>query len=182
TRALGAGDAQAAADVLRQALALWRGPALADLPDREAAAARPEALRLTALHRRIDADLALGQAADVIPELRELVMDHPLDETFHAQLIRALHASGRPADALAAYEAVRRTLADHLGTDPGADLKALHGVLLSGGPVPHAGGPTGPVGGGGVGGGGGGGERGAARGPEATFGAGAAYDGRDRGG
>ncbi|MGW3568562.1 AfsR/SARP family transcriptional regulator [Streptomyces sp. NPDC000941] len=193
TRALGAGDAQAAADVLRQALALWRGPALADLPDREAAAARPEALRLTALHRRIDADLALGQAADVIPELRELVMDHPLDETFHAQLIRALHASGRPADALAAYEAVRRTLADHLGTDPGADLKALHGLLLSGGPVPpsagtgsaavrHAGGPTGPVGDGGSGGGGGGGERGAARGPEATFGAGAGYDGRDLGG
>ncbi|MFD8386378.1 BTAD domain-containing putative transcriptional regulator [Streptomyces sp. NPDC059679] len=217
TRALGAGDAQAAADVLRQALALWRGPALADLPDREAAAARPEALRLTALHRRIDADLALGQAADVIPELRELVMDHPLDETFHAQLIRALHASGRPADALAAYEAVRRTLADHLGTDPGADLKVLHGLLLSGaplsssaplsreslagaalpgGPVPPSagagpaavrrpGGPTGPVddgGAGGGGGGGGGGERGAARGSEAAFGAGAAYDGRDRGG
>ncbi|MGY0059622.1 BTAD domain-containing putative transcriptional regulator [Streptomyces sp. LZ34] len=135
TRALGAGDPKTAADVLRQALALWRGPALADLPDREAAAARPEALRLTALHRRIDADLALGHAADVIPELRELVMDHPLDETFHAQLIRALHAAGRPADALAAYEAVRRTLADRLGTDPGADLKALHGLLLSGEPL-----------------------------------------------
>ncbi|ADI08898.1 AfsR-like regulatory protein [Streptomyces bingchenggensis BCW-1] len=147
TRALGVGDARTAADVLRQALALWRGPALADLPDRDAAAARPEALRLTALHRRIDADLTLGHAADVIPELRELVIDHPLDETFHAQLIRALHAAGRPADALAAYEAVRRTLADHLGTDPGADLKALHGLLLTGGPIsggPLSGGPVPP--------------------------------------
>ncbi|MES4909488.1 MULTISPECIES: BTAD domain-containing putative transcriptional regulator [unclassified Streptomyces] len=135
TRALSGGDPQTAADVLRQALALWRGPALADLPDREAAAARPEALRLTALHRRIDADLALGHPADVIPELRELVMDHPLDEAFHAQLMRALHAAGRPADALTAYEAVRRTLADRLGTDPGADLRALHGLLLS--EAPH---------------------------------------------
>ncbi|MEU7245710.1 AfsR/SARP family transcriptional regulator [Streptomyces sparsogenes] len=135
-RALDAGDPGTAAEVLRQALALWRGPALADLPDRDAAAARPEALRLVALHRRIDADLALGRAVDVIPELRGLVVDHPLDETFHAQLIRALHASGRTADALAAYETVRRTLADRLGADPGADLKALHGRLLSGEPAP----------------------------------------------
>ncbi|MEU1667167.1 BTAD domain-containing putative transcriptional regulator [Streptomyces sparsogenes] len=144
TRALDAGDPGTAAEVLRQALALWRGPALADLPDRDAAAARPEALRLVALHRRIDADLALGRAADVIPELRGLVVDHPLDETFHAQLIRALHASGRTADALAAYETVRRTLADHLGADPGADLKALHGRLLSGEPAPPPAG-TGPA-------------------------------------
>ncbi|MEU5108892.1 BTAD domain-containing putative transcriptional regulator [Streptomyces sp. NPDC021354] len=136
TTALDAGDPETAAEVLRQALALWRGPALADLPDRDAAAARPEALRLTALHRRIDADLALGRPADAIPELRELVADHPLDETFHAQLIRALHAAGRPADALAAYEAVRHTLADRLGTDPGPDLRALHGHLLSGTPAP----------------------------------------------
>ncbi|GAA2375467.1 BTAD domain-containing putative transcriptional regulator [Streptomyces cuspidosporus] len=136
TRALDAGDPGTAAEVLRQALALWRGPALADLPDRDAAAARPEALRMAALHRRIDADLALGRAADVIPELRGLVVDHTLDETLHAQLIRALHASGRTADALAAYETVRRTLADHLGADPGADLKALHGRLLSGEPAP----------------------------------------------
>ncbi|MDX3233930.1 BTAD domain-containing putative transcriptional regulator [Streptomyces sp. ME19-01-6] len=189
TRALGAGDPKTAADVLRQALALWRGPALADLPDREAAAARPDALRLTALHRRIDADLALGHAADVIPELRELGMDHPLDETFHAQLIRALHAAGRPADALAAYEAVRRTLADRLGTDPGADLKALHGLLLSGGPVQPSAGtgvaavrrPGGPAGPGARGGQGAGGAREAARGSEAAYGAGVAHGGRDLG-
>ncbi len=130
-RALDADDPGTAAATLRKALALWRGPALADLPDRDAPAARPEALRLTALHRRIDADLALDHATDVIPELRQLVADHPLDETFHAQLIRALRAAGHSADALAAYEDVRRTLADRLGTDPGAELKELHRRLLT---------------------------------------------------
>ncbi|WP_246643157.1 MULTISPECIES: AfsR/SARP family transcriptional regulator [Streptomyces violaceusniger group] len=130
-RALDADDPETAAATLREALALWRGPALADLPDRDAAAARPEALRLTALHRRIDADLALDRPTDVIPELRELVADHPLDETFHAQLIRALRAAGHSADALAAYEDVRRILADRLGTDPGAELKELHRRLLT---------------------------------------------------
>ncbi|MBI0296638.1 LuxR family transcriptional regulator [Streptomyces sp. PRKS01-29] len=149
-RALDADDPETAAATLRKALALWRGPALADLPDREAAAARPEALRLTALHRRIDADLALDRPTDVIPELRELVADHPLDETFHAQLIRALRSAGHSADALAAYEDVRRILADRLGTDPGAELKELHRRLLTtdAGPplqepdAPRGGGPT----------------------------------------
>ncbi|MDT3400438.1 BTAD domain-containing putative transcriptional regulator [Streptomyces sp. B1866] len=135
TRALDAGDPRTAADTLRRALALWRGPAFADLPDRQAAAARPEALRLTALHRRVDADLALGRAADLVPELRELVADHPLDEPFHAQLIRALRAADRPADALAAYEHVRRTLADQLGTDPGEPLRQLHQELLAAPPA-----------------------------------------------
>ncbi|TVL92655.1 BTAD domain-containing putative transcriptional regulator [Streptomyces sp. SAJ15] len=131
-RALDAGDADTAAVTLRAALALWRGPALADLPDREAAAARPEALRLTALHQRVAADLALGRAVEVVPELRELVAGHPLDEPFHAQLIRALRAAGRSADALAAYEDARRSLAHHLGADPGAELQALHQQLLNG--------------------------------------------------
>ncbi|MFJ2203505.1 AfsR/SARP family transcriptional regulator [Streptomyces violaceusniger] len=130
-RALDADDPETAAATLRKALALWRGPALADLPDRDAPAARPEALRLTALHRRIDADLALDRPTDVIPELRQLVADLPLDETFHAQLIRALRAAGHSADALAAYEDVRRILADRLGTDPGAELKELHRRLLT---------------------------------------------------
>ncbi|QKV97677.1 LuxR family transcriptional regulator [Streptomyces sp. NA02950] len=129
-RALDADDPGTAATAFRQALALWRGAALADLPDRDAAAARPEALRLTALRRRIDADLALGRAVDLIPELRELVADHPLDETCHAQLIRALRAAGHHADALTAYEQVRRILADRLGTDPGAELKELHRQML----------------------------------------------------
>ncbi|MFD5391193.1 BTAD domain-containing putative transcriptional regulator, partial [Streptomyces sp. NPDC127074] len=140
-RALEADDPETAAATLRKALALWRGPALADLPDRDAPAARPEALRLTALHRRIDADLALDRPTDVIPELRQLVADHPLDETFHAQLIRALRAAGHSADALAAYEDVRRTLADRLGTDPGAELKELHRRLLTTNAEPALGAP-----------------------------------------
>ncbi|WKX71191.1 BTAD domain-containing putative transcriptional regulator [Streptomyces sp. XD-27] len=132
-RALDAGDPETAAATLRTALGLWRGPALADLPDREAAAARPEALRLTALHQRVAADLARGQAVALVPELRELVADHPLDETFHAQLIQALRAIGRSADALAAYEDVRRGLADRLGTEPGPELQRLYRLLLDGG-------------------------------------------------
>ncbi|MCZ4117790.1 BTAD domain-containing putative transcriptional regulator [Streptomyces sp. H39-S7] len=129
--ALDAGDPQAAARILREALALWRGPAYADLPDRTSAGARPEALRLTALHRRIDADLACGRAAETLPRLRELVADHPLDEPFHVQLIRALRAAHRSADALMAYEQARRALADRLGADPGPELRALHAELLT---------------------------------------------------
>ncbi|WP_234356720.1 BTAD domain-containing putative transcriptional regulator [Streptomyces sp. NBRC 110028] len=135
-RALDAGDPHTAATTLRQALALWRGPALADLPERDAAAARAEALRLAALHRRIDADLARDRPAGLVPELRELVADHPFDETFHAQLIRALRAAGHSADALAAYEEVRTLLADRLGTDPGPELRELHRQLLLGEPTP----------------------------------------------
>ncbi|MEU8568801.1 BTAD domain-containing putative transcriptional regulator [Streptomyces pathocidini] len=129
--ALEQGDPKAAADTLRAALALWRGPALADLPDGAAAAARAEAHRLTAVRHRVAADLALGRAAEVVPELWELVAAHPLDEPFHAQLIRALRATGRYADALAAYEGARRILADRLGADPGRELLVLHRELLS---------------------------------------------------
>ncbi|MFJ4848942.1 BTAD domain-containing putative transcriptional regulator [Streptomyces sp. NPDC088733] len=129
--ALEAGDAEGAADVLGRALALWRGPALADLPDRGAAAARLGALRLTATHHRIEALLALGRAAEVLPQVRGLVAEHPLHEPFRAQWIRALRATGRPADALGAYEESRRTLAERLGTDPGPELRSLHAELLS---------------------------------------------------
>ncbi|MFE5737360.1 ATP-binding protein [Streptomyces celluloflavus] len=131
TRALRDGDAPAAAETLRAALGLWRGPALADLPDGVAAARGPEALRLAALHRRLDADLALGRAEEVLPELRQLIADHPLDEPFRAQLMRALHDAGRGADALAAYEETRRTLVDRLGADPGPELRSLHARLLA---------------------------------------------------
>jgi predicted ATPase/DNA-binding SARP family transcriptional activator len=129
--ALAAGEPAAAAEVLTQALALWRGPALADLPDRTTAAARPEALRLAALRHRFEADLARHRAADALPGLREAVAEHPLDEPFRAQLIRALSATGSDADALAAYEEARTVLAETLGTDPGAELRALHARLLA---------------------------------------------------
>jgi predicted ATPase/DNA-binding SARP family transcriptional activator len=134
--ALTCGDPQKAARALTRALALWRGPALADLPGGAAAAARSEALHRTAQRLRIEAELALGRAADVLPALSEAVAAHPLDEAFRAQLIRALRAAGRTADALAAYEETRTVLADALGADPGPDLRALHAELLQ--PAPRA--------------------------------------------
>ncbi|MEU7026836.1 BTAD domain-containing putative transcriptional regulator [Streptomyces sp. NPDC046275] len=129
---LDAGDPEAAAGLYRSALALFRGPALADLP--EPAGVRAEAQRLDALRRRIEADLRRGATTGLVPELTELTGAYAYDETFHAQLIRALRAEGRPADALAAYESARRTLADGLGTDPGPELTALHAELLAGEP------------------------------------------------
>ncbi|WP_206300242.1 AfsR/SARP family transcriptional regulator, partial [Streptomyces mangrovisoli] len=110
TTALHQGDPAAAARTLAEALALWRGPALADLPDRSPAA-RWDALRLDALRARAEAVLRLGRAQDVVPELTELTGVHPYDERLHALLIRALRDTGRPADALAAYERARRALA-----------------------------------------------------------------------
>ncbi|MGW3425759.1 BTAD domain-containing putative transcriptional regulator [Streptomyces phaeochromogenes] len=122
---------ETAARTLREALALWRGPALADLPDRTTAATRPESLRQEATRARVEADLRTGHAHDAVPELRELTETHPYDEPLHALLIRALRDTGRTADALAAYESARRALADGLGTDPGPELRALHGELLT---------------------------------------------------
>ncbi|MDQ1027496.1 putative ATPase [Streptomyces umbrinus] len=127
---------ETAARTLREALALWRGPALADLPDRTTAATRPESLRQEATRARVEADLRNGHAHDAVPELRELTETHPYDEPLHALLIRALRDTGRTADALAAYEMARRALADGLGTDPGPELRALHGELLT--PQPTA--------------------------------------------
>ncbi len=130
-RALEDGDPGTAAEVLREALALWRGPALADLPDRASPAARAEALRQTALHRRFTADLALGRAAHILPELRELTAERPLDEPLQALFIRALRDSGRSAEALTVYESVRKDIANRLGADPGPELRALHVQLLA---------------------------------------------------
>ncbi|KUN10588.1 AfsR family transcriptional regulator [Streptomyces yokosukanensis] len=130
TKALTAGEAAVAHRTLTEALALWHGPALADLPDRTAAT-RPEALRLEATRARAAAALDLGRAPDVVPELKELTAAHPLDEPLHALLIRALRDTGRFADALCAYESARRALADTLGTDPGPELTALHTSLLA---------------------------------------------------
>ncbi|MGW2842761.1 AfsR/SARP family transcriptional regulator [Streptomyces sp. NPDC001493] len=135
-RALEAGDGEKALDALDAALALWRGPALADLPDRTAVAARWEARRLAARRARGGAHLALGRAEEALPELVALCADHPLDEPLQALRIRALHHAGRTAQALAAYEEVRTLLAARLGTDPGAELRALHTELLHHGSAP----------------------------------------------
>ncbi|MFE9292081.1 BTAD domain-containing putative transcriptional regulator [Streptomyces olivaceus] len=133
TDALDRGDAETAARHLDEALGLWRGPALADLAGH---AARPEALHLEATRARVEAGLRLGDAHDAVPRLYELTAAHPYDEPLRALLIRALRAAGRDADALAAYEDTRRTLAEGLGTEPGPALRSLHAELLAA-PVPH---------------------------------------------
>ena len=137
-RVLAAGDHEGAADRLRTALALWRGPALADLPDRAGPAARLDAQYDEARRHRITADLALGRSADLAAELVELCTRQPLDEPLHALLLRALHADGRTSEALQRYERLRRALADRLGTDPGPELRAVHTELLGAAPPPRA--------------------------------------------
>ncbi|HMK93706.1 MAG TPA: AfsR/SARP family transcriptional regulator, partial [Thermoleophilia bacterium] len=126
-------EPEEAADTLREALALWRGPPLADLAYHSFAQApirRLEELRLAVLERRLDADLALGRHADVIGELEALVAQEPLHERFRAQLMLALYRSGRQADALEAYRAARDTLVDELGIEPGPALRALEQMIL----------------------------------------------------
>ncbi|MER5277079.1 BTAD domain-containing putative transcriptional regulator [Streptomyces sp. NPDC002809] len=129
-RALEAGDPAKALSVLDDALGLWRGPALADLPDRHSVAARWTARRLDARRNRLTAALALGRADEVLPELAALCDEHPIDEPLQALRLRALRDAGRTAQALAAYDEVRTVLADRLGTDPGPELSALHAGLL----------------------------------------------------
>ncbi|MGW0824666.1 AfsR/SARP family transcriptional regulator [Streptomyces sp. NPDC002845] len=131
TRALADGDPAKAAALLDDALSLWQGPPLADLPDRTAEAARWETRHLDARRARLTAALALGHAQRSLPDLTALCDTHPLDEPLQALRLRALRDTGRPAEALDAYESVRQLLADRLGTDPGAELRALHGELLS---------------------------------------------------
>jgi predicted ATPase/DNA-binding SARP family transcriptional activator len=130
--ALTRGDHTGAAATLREALALWRGPALSDLPHAHAQVTRLHELRLAAVQDRVDAELALGGGPELVPELRELITVHPLSERLYGQLMRALNASGRPAEALTAYEELRSTLADELGADPSPELSALHLELLKG--------------------------------------------------
>ncbi|MFB7663369.1 BTAD domain-containing putative transcriptional regulator [Kitasatospora sp. NPDC056138] len=128
--AAAATDHARAAERLNAALGLWRGPALADLPDRGGPAARLETQREEARRHRIGAELELGRAADLTAELAELCADRPLDEQLQLLLIRALHGSGRTAEALQQYERARRGLAEQLGADPGPALRAVHRELL----------------------------------------------------
>ncbi|WP_406381058.1 AfsR/SARP family transcriptional regulator [Streptomyces sp. NBC_01618] len=139
-RALEEGDAAKAQAMLDDALALWRGPALADLPDRGALAARWATRRLDARRGRLAAALALGRADEALPELAALCAEHPIDEPLQALRLRALRDAGRTAQALAAYDEVRTVLADRLGADPGPELRALHAELLSQEPAGPAGG------------------------------------------
>ncbi|WNI32257.1 BTAD domain-containing putative transcriptional regulator [Streptomyces sp. ITFR-6] len=129
-RALEEGDPARAVSILEDALGLWRGPVLADLPDRRTVAVRWTARRLDARRTRLTAALALGRAEEMLPELAALCGEHPLDEPLQLLRLRALRDAGRTAQALAAYEEVRTVLADRLGADPGGELTALHAELL----------------------------------------------------
>src|SRR5215212_1054132 len=131
--ALAVGRAEDAARILRDALALWRGPPLHEFayePFAEAEAARLQELRLRTLGERIEADLALGRHADLVGELERLVTEHPLRERPRGQLMLALYQSGRQAEALRAYQQGRRLLSEELGLDPGADLQQLEQQIL----------------------------------------------------
>jgi DNA-binding SARP family transcriptional activator len=118
---------------LLQALALWRGRPLEEFAHRRFALseiARLEERRLAVLEERIDADLALGGQAELIPELESLVAEHPLRERLRAQLMLALYRGGRQAEALEAYQAARNALVDELGIEPGHELRELHQAIL----------------------------------------------------
>ena len=131
------GDPAKAAGLFDDALALWQGPALADLPDAGPEAARWETRRLDTRRSRLAAALALGRADQALPELNSLCARLPLDEPLQALRIRALRDVSRTAEALAAYEEVRTELADRLGADPGPELRALHEELLRSGEDPR---------------------------------------------
>ena len=122
-----------AAELLREALSLWRGPALADVAYEgfaQTEIARLEERRLAALEARIEADLALGRYAEVTPELEALAGRHPTRERVQGQLMRALYGTGRQADALETYARARRALVDTLGIEPGPALQELQGAIL----------------------------------------------------
>ena len=130
---LAADDAEQAAADLRAALALWRGPALADLryePFAQIETERLEERRLQALEDRIEADLALGESRELTPELEALVREHPFRERLLGALMLALYRAGRQSEALAAYQAGRRRLAEELGLEPGTQLQALEQRIL----------------------------------------------------
>jgi isopentenyl diphosphate isomerase/L-lactate dehydrogenase-like FMN-dependent dehydrogenase/DNA-binding SARP family transcriptional activator len=121
------------AALLRDALELWRGPALADLtlePFASSESARLEEARLATLESRIEADLALGRHREVVGELRQLVATNPLREGLRGQLIIALYRAGRQAEALAVYREARRILSEELGLEPGPALKELERGIL----------------------------------------------------
>jgi YVTN family beta-propeller protein len=132
--ALAAGQAERAADVLQEALALWRGPALVDFasePFAQGEIARLEELRVAALEERLEADLALAHHGELVPELEALVHTNPLRERLRAQLMLALYRSGRQAEALEAYRQARATLVGELGLEPGRRLQELERAILS---------------------------------------------------
>ena len=132
-QALRAGDASDARRLLGSALSLWRGQALDGLDGDgfiRAEQLRLESLRLATTLARVDADLRLGGAGDVVDELEALAREHPLDEGIRGQLMVALYRTGNQAEALATYQEIRRELAGELGLDPSRSLQELEGAIL----------------------------------------------------
>ena len=131
---LAEGAAEEAGGVLREGLALWRGPPLADFRFETFARneiGRLEELRLVALEQRLEADLALGRAREIVGELEALVRDHPLRESLCGLLMLALYRAGRQADALVVYQNARAQLVEELGLDPGEALQGLEKAILA---------------------------------------------------
>jgi DNA-binding SARP family transcriptional activator/WD40 repeat protein len=127
-------DPEGAAAALREALSLWRGPALADLayePFAQTEIARLEERRLAAFEEWVDAELALARHADLVPELEAALAQHPLRERLHAQLMLALYRCGRQAEALEAFMRARATLVEEVGVEPGPELRARHAAVLA---------------------------------------------------
>ena len=128
------GDLASEACSLAEALALWRGAPLADIPSQRLQLTEVPRLaeqRLQVIERRVEVESLLGRHAEVIAELRALTNEHPLREAFWEQLIEALYRSGRRAEALAAFQAAREVMDDELGVSPGPRLRELHAALLA---------------------------------------------------
>ncbi|MBV9196639.1 MAG: AAA family ATPase [Solirubrobacterales bacterium] len=137
-RALHAGEVERAAELLCDALALWRGPPLAEVAFEDFAQAeirRLEELRLVAVEGRIDAELRQGNYAQLVSELEALTVQHPTRERLGGQLMLALYRSGRQAEALEVYQRTRRRLAEELGLEPGPALKQLQARILEQAPA-----------------------------------------------
>jgi DNA-binding SARP family transcriptional activator len=144
---LAAGQEERAAEVLSEALGLWRGSLLADVPQTSLVAMqadRAAELWLTTTELRVAADLACGRAVQVIPELRGLVREYPLRERLWASLIRALEEAGRRAEALERYAQARQVIAEELGVDPGTELQRLYAELLAADAAPSSAAPSRP--------------------------------------
>jgi DNA-binding SARP family transcriptional activator len=127
-------DPATAAAKLREALALWRGEPLAELAYESFAQGvigRMQELRVAAIEKRIDADLALGRHAELVAELEELAAEHPHREYLRGQLMVALYRCGRQADALDTYRRARSALTAELGLEPGPELEALQKAILN---------------------------------------------------
>jgi DNA-binding SARP family transcriptional activator/streptogramin lyase len=128
------GRAEGDPKLLREALALWRGEALADLRDEafaQRAARELEQARLAVLEDRLETDLEHGRHAELVPELEGLLAQNPFDERLYRQLMLALYRAGRSADALEVYRRARKTFDDELGLEPGAELEQLQRQILN---------------------------------------------------